>query len=85
MDKYFLAENGSDVAFAYTEAKRYSRDTNIAAKSAYIGGVNAPVNIRSLQSEEYDLWNLNNAPLKTSSGQFVKLKDFSSVSPGSVG
>jgi multidrug efflux pump subunit AcrB len=79
MDKYFLAENGSDVAFAYTEAKRYSR-TPASLQSAYIGGVNAPVNIRSLQSEEYDLWNLNNAPLKTPSGQFVKLKDFSSVS-----
>src|SRR4030042_6365593 len=79
MDKYFLAENGSDVAFAYIEAKRYSR-TPASLQSAYIGGVNAPVNIRSLQSEEYDLWNLNNAPLKTSSGQFVKLKDFSSIS-----
>jgi len=78
MDKYFLAENGSDVTFAYNEAKRYSRAAT-PLQSAYIGGVNAPVSIRSLQSVEYDLWNLNNAPLKTSSGQFVKLKDFSSV------
>jgi len=37
------------------------------------------VNIRSRQSELYDYWILNNTPLKTSSGQFVKLKDFSSV------
>ena len=83
MDKYFLAENGSDVAFAYNEAKRYSRAA-APVQSEYIGGVNAPVNIMSLQSEEYDFWNLNNAPLKTSSGQFVKLKDFSSVIQGSV-
>ncbi len=54
MDKYFLAENGSDVAFAYTEAKRYSRAPT-SLQTAYIGGVNAPVNIKSLQSEEYDL------------------------------
>ncbi len=54
MDKYYLAENGSDVAFAYTEASRYSR-TPSSLQSAYIEGVNAPVNIRSLQSEEYDL------------------------------
>jgi len=37
------------------------------------------VNLKSLQSEEYDLWSLNNAPLRTASGQFVKLKDFSDV------
>jgi multidrug efflux pump subunit AcrB len=79
MNKYFLAENSSDVAFAYNEAKKYSRGTT-SLQTAYIEGVNAPVNIRSLQSEEYDYWRLNNAPLKTSTGQYVKLKDFSSVS-----
>jgi multidrug efflux pump subunit AcrB len=40
----------------------------------------APVNIRSLQSQKYDYWSLNNSPLKTVSGQYIKLKDFSSVS-----
>ena len=79
MNKYFLAENNSDVAFAYNEAKKYSRGTT-SLQTAYIEGVSAPVNIRSLQSEEYDYWSLNNAPLKTSTGQYVKLKDFSSVS-----
>ncbi|MCJ7447098.1 MAG: efflux RND transporter permease subunit [Bacteroidales bacterium] len=78
MDKYMLAESSSDVAFAYNEARRYSRGTT-SLQSAYIGGVNAPVNIRSLQSEKYDYWSLNNTPLKTLSGQYVKLKDFSSV------
>lgn len=78
MDKFYLAENGSDVAFAYTEARRYSRGTT-SLQSAYVGGVNAPVNLKSLQSEEYDLWSLNNAPLRTASGQFIKLKDFSDV------
>ena len=79
LDKFFLAENGSDVAFAYSEARRYSRST-ATLQSAYIGGVSAPVNMKSLQSEEYDLWNLNNAPLHTATGQFIKLKDFSTVS-----
>ncbi|HOP59346.1 MAG TPA: efflux RND transporter permease subunit [Bacteroidales bacterium] len=78
MDKFYLAENNSDVAFAYNEARKYSRGTT-TLQSAYIGGTNAPVNIRSRQSELYDYWILNNTPLKTSSGQFVKLKDFSSV------
>ena len=78
MDKFYLAENGSDVAFAYSEARRYSRGTT-SLQSAYVGGVNAPVNLKSLQSEEYDLWSLNNAPLRTASGQFIKLKDFSDV------
>jgi multidrug efflux pump subunit AcrB len=78
MDKYFLAENNSNVAFAYSEARKYSRGTT-TLQSAYIGGVSAPVNIKSLQSEEYDYWNLNNVPLRTPAGQFVKLRDFSSV------
>ena len=78
LDKYMLAESGSDVAFAYNEARRYSRGTT-SLQSAYIGGVNAPINIRSLQSENYDYWSLNNTPLKTLSTQYVKLKDFSSV------
>ncbi|HEX2976044.1 MAG TPA: efflux RND transporter permease subunit, partial [Bacteroidales bacterium] len=78
MDKYFLAENGTDVAFAYSEARKYSRGT-IMLQPEFINGVYAPVNIRSLQSEKYDIWDLNNAPLKTTGGEYVKLKDFSAV------
>lgn len=78
MDRYFLAENNTDVAFAFSEAAKYSRGTT-TLQSAYIGGVAAPVNIRSLESEKYDQWSLNNIPVKTTSGQFMKLKDFSSV------
>lgn len=79
MDKYFLAENGSDVAFAFNEARKFSKSTS-SLQTAYINGENVPVNIRSLQSELYDRWSLDNAPVKTPSGQFVKLKDFSSLS-----
>jgi multidrug efflux pump subunit AcrB len=78
MDKFTLAESNSNVAFAYDEASKYSRGTS-ALQTAYIGGVMAPVNIRSLQSDEYDYWSLNNAPLRTLSGGYVKLKDFSGV------
>ncbi|MFH0842568.1 MAG: efflux RND transporter permease subunit [Bacteroidota bacterium] len=78
MDKYLLAANNSNVAFAYNEAQKYSRGTS-SLQSAYIDGVLAPVNIRSLQSEQYDYWNLNNAPLTTLSGSFVRLKDFTTV------
>jgi hypothetical protein len=78
MDKYFLAENNSDVAFAYREVSKYSRGTT-TLQNAYIGGVSAPVDIRSLQSERYDQWSINNIPLKTGSGETIKFKDFSSV------
>lgn len=78
MDKYFLAENGTDVAFAYSEAERYSRSTR-SLQAAFIGGESAPVNIRSLQSEKYDLWSLDNAPLRTAFGNSVKLRDFAAV------
>lgn len=79
MDKYYLTESNSDVAFAYNEAGRYSRGTS-SYQSAYINGSLMPLNIKSLQSDEYDYWNFNNAPLKTHSGQMVKMKDFSKVS-----
>jgi multidrug efflux pump subunit AcrB len=78
MDKFYLTESGSDVAFAYNQAGMYSRSSP-PFQTAYIGGVRAPVSIRSEQSEDYDYWSLNNIPLKTASGQFVKLKDFSSL------
>ncbi|MBN2633443.1 MAG: efflux RND transporter permease subunit [Bacteroidales bacterium] len=78
MDKYMLAENGSDIASAYSETRRFSRGTT-SLHPVYIDGINAPVSIRSLQSDQYDYWSLNNSPLTTASGQFVKLKDFSSV------
>ncbi len=78
MDKFFLAYRGSDVAFAFSEAGRYSRSASVAL-NAFINGVSAPVNVRSLQSEEYDYWNFNNAPMNTRTGQSVKLKDFSNV------
>jgi multidrug efflux pump subunit AcrB len=78
MDKYLLAGSGSNVSFAFREAGKYSRGTS-SLQAVYINGINAPVNIRSLQSEEYDLWSLDNAPLKTPGGEFIKLRDFSSV------
>jgi multidrug efflux pump subunit AcrB len=78
MDKYFLAENNSDVTFAYREVSKYSRATT-TLQNAYIGGVSAPVDIRSLQSERFDQWSINNLPIRTVSGETIKFKDFSSV------
>ena len=78
MDKFFLADRGSDVRFAFSEAGRYSRSASFAL-NAFINGVSAPVNVRSMQSEEYDYWNFNNTPMATRTGQSVKLKDFSNV------
>jgi len=78
MDKFALAESRSDVAFAYNEAGRYSRGT-LPVQTVYVGGVMAPLTIKSLQSDEFDYWSLNNAPLRTESGGYIKLKDFSGI------
>ena len=78
MDKFHLAGSGSDVASAYSEARNYSRSTTSSTR-AYIGGITAPVVIKSLQSEIFDYWSLGNEPVRTSTGGIVKLKDFSRV------
>jgi len=79
MDKYYLTESSSDVAFAYNEASRFSKGAT-PFQSVYIGGILAPLSVKSLQSDQYDYWSFLNAPLRTHSGQTVKMKDFSSVS-----
>ena len=78
MDKFYLAENDSGVSFAYSEASKYSRGL-LSLQDAYIDGVNAPVRIRSQQSDDFDYWSLNNAPMRTPDGHYVKLKDFSAA------
>ncbi|HEX2970679.1 MAG TPA: efflux RND transporter permease subunit [Bacteroidales bacterium] len=78
MDKRYLASNGSGVAFAYSEANRYSRGS-ASLQAAYIDGINAPINIRSQQADDYDMWSVNNSPLRTPDGHYIKLKDFSAL------
>jgi multidrug efflux pump subunit AcrB len=78
MDKYYLTRSSSDVAYAYGEARRFSRSAS-PFQTAYINGIMAPVSVKSLQSDNYDYWSFINAPLKTHSGMAVKMKDFSSV------
>jgi len=78
MDKYYLTESSSDVALAYSEARRFSRSSS-PFQTVYINGFMAPVSVKSLQSDEYDYWSFINAPLKTHSGLSVKMKDFSTI------
>ncbi len=78
MDKYYLTGTSSDVALAFSEAQRFSRSSP-AFKRAFINGELTPVSVKSLQSEEYDYWSFENAPLITHSGYRVKMKDFSNV------
>ena len=78
MDKFYLARNNSGVSFAYSGARSYSRGSS-TLQMAYIDGVNAPINIRSRQADDYDLWSVNNAPLRTPGGHYLKLKDFSEL------
>jgi len=78
MDKYYLTESSSDVALAYSEARRFSRGSS-PFQTAYINGSMTPVSVKSLQSDQYDYWSFINAPLRTHSGLSVKMKDFSTV------
>jgi multidrug efflux pump subunit AcrB len=78
MDKYYLAESSSDVAFAFMEASRYSRSYS-AFQNVYVNGFMAPATLKALQAEEYDYWSFMNTPIKTYSGKNVKLKDFAKV------
>ena len=78
MDKYYLTGSSSDVALAYSEARRFSR-TSSPFQKAYVNGTLTPVSVKSLQSDQYDYWSFINAPLRTHSGLSVKMKDFSTV------
>lgn len=78
MDKYYLAENNSGVWTAYNKAGIYSRGAS-SLQRAFIDGVNAPVSLRSLQSEDYDYWSIMNEPMGTEKGGSVKMKDFATV------
>jgi multidrug efflux pump subunit AcrB len=78
LDKYYLAENESDVASAFRQAGKYSR-SNRSLNQAYLNGDIKLLNIRSLQSELYDYWDFMNNPVAISAGGFVKLKDFSGL------
>jgi multidrug efflux pump subunit AcrB len=79
LDKFYLARNNSGVSYAYSEANRFSKGT-ASMQAAFIDGSITPVNIRSRQAEEYDIWSVYNEPLKTSDGHLMKLKDFSAIS-----
>jgi multidrug efflux pump subunit AcrB len=78
LDKYYLTENNSDVAFAFMEASRFSRNS-AAFQNVYMNGFMAPATLKSLQSENYDYWSFSNSPIRTPSGVNVKMKDFSKV------
>ncbi len=78
MNKYYLTENNSDVAFAFREAGKYSRGT-LQFGNVFVNGTMAPLAIKALQADEYDYWKFINAPLETHSGSFVRMKDFATV------
>jgi multidrug efflux pump subunit AcrB len=78
LNKYYLTQNNSNVAYAFTEANRYSRSVS-SFQNVYINGFMAPATIKALQSEKYDFWSFNNSPISTPSGVNVKMKDFSKV------
>jgi multidrug efflux pump subunit AcrB len=78
MDRYYLTESGSDVASAFSESRKFSRSSS-PFQTAYINGSLTPVSVRSLQADKYDYWSFENAPLRTGSGRYIKIKDFSTL------
>lgn len=77
-DESFLSVNKSDIRFAFSEIQKYSRSA-YPFNQVYINDFRAPITVKSSQAEEYDLWTVNNIPIVTPDGMFVKLKDFSGI------
>ena len=73
LDKYYLTGNNSNVAFAFFEASRFSRNS-AAFQNVYINGFLAPATLKSLQSENYDYWSFRNSPIRTPSGVKKRLQ-----------
>jgi len=78
IDDYYLAANNSDIASAFFEALKYSR-ADIPLSSMYVNGFWAPVKLKSLQADNYDLWTVFNSPATGVRGSNLKMKDYASV------
>ncbi len=78
LDAAFLANNNSDLGFAYSEVNKYSR-SRAPSLYPFVNDFRAPMTIKSSQSEEYDYWTVINSPVETPGGKLVKLSDFSDI------
>jgi len=78
LDAAYLANNNSDLAYAYSEVKKYSR-SRAPSLYPFVNDFRAPMTIKSEQSEQYDYWTMVNSPVNTPDKVMVKLKDFSDV------
>ncbi|HCC70477.1 MAG TPA: multidrug efflux pump protein [Bacteroidales bacterium] len=78
LDAAYLANNNSDLGFAYSEVKKYSR-AHAPSLYPFVNDFRAPMTIKARQGEEYDYWTVINSPVITPEGLAVKLKDFSDI------
>ncbi|MCF8224018.1 MAG: efflux RND transporter permease subunit [Bacteroidales bacterium] len=78
LDAAFLANNNTNLGFAYSEVNKYSR-SRAPSLYPFVNDFRAPMTIKSQQSEEYDYWTVINSPVETPGGVLVKLEDFSGV------
>jgi len=78
LDAAFLANNNSDLGFAFTEIQKYSR-TRSPSLYPFVNDFRAPMTIKAAQSEEYDYWTVINTPVITPEGVYVKLRDFADI------
>ncbi len=78
IDSYFLADNNADITSAFTGAMKYSR-ADIPMSGYFINGTWAPVKLKSLQADNWDLWTVLNAPMTGVSDNNLKMKDFTSI------
>jgi len=78
LDAAMLANNNSDLGFAFMEIQKYSR-TRSPSLYPFVNDFRAPMTIRTTQSEEFDYWTVINTPVITPEGVYVKLRDFSDI------
>lgn len=78
IDALQLAEYHTNVNEAYSRMQRYSKK-QASLPRAYINGTFVNASLRSNQSQEYDLWAMNNYLMPLASGSRVKFGHFSEV------
>ncbi|MBE0675361.1 MAG: efflux RND transporter permease subunit, partial [Bacteroidales bacterium] len=78
LDDWYLAANNSDLSASFVEAMKYSR-SDIPLSSFYINGVWAPVKLKSLQADNYDLWTVLNTSSSGARGRNLKMKDYTTI------
>lgn len=78
IDDYYLAGNNADILSAFSGAVKYSR-ADIPMGGFAINGIWAPVKLKSLQADNWDMWTVFNSPIAGIENSGLKMKDFTTI------